>query len=242
MRLLPDVNVIIARENRHHRMFRAVTTYLAAHKRRSVDVLAHVKKVFIVVYKKYLYDSALIIDYALNQALNNDTQTSNPFAVITYVQQHLDETLEELGNEEAFNRMAVTEFIDDLLAEYSIPELYHNPQARADFREEYTASAEQRAVDALNAFLTFFEEFEILHTHEYATNPIIWQRRLQETNPPFSTQTSQEDLQLAAELLSYHEKNTKAIFCTCDKQLSKALKTLKHPKKPALGRIDYITP
>src|SRR3989339_240293 len=229
MKLSSDVNTIFAYGNSNDLFHNKVWLFMAKNKRNDYVLLARVKHVFIYTYKDYLTTCCAIIEIAIREEKTkrskspSETYKPSTLALSANIHQQIEKFIKEKSEEITFNIGGVKNFINLLLTEYSIPELFENNGVFGEFREKYNVEAEKRAEEILNKFLHFFHSFYVMNIEQYDTYE-EWIQKIKESKYKiFDNKKDYEDILLAAEILSCNQDIGTMGFFTCDKEIHRSI-------------------
>lgn len=247
MKIASDVNIIFAYSDENHIYHKKTIFYLARIKRFHHILLAKVKAHFIYTYTNYLTTGCVIIDHAVREhrkeRANSPSTTYKPSPLA--ISANIDKLIQDYINLEAskkgnFNSKGVRNFINLLLTDYSIPELYESNDKLGEFREKYLIQAEQRALETLNKFLSFFQNFDLVNIEKY-NNFEIWINNIKNSKKDIKIKHDLEDILVVAEYLSFNEEIEKLGFFTCDKECYNSIKLIAKEHNLTIGRVDLIS-
>lgn len=248
MKTASDVNTIFAYGDEFHELHKAVSLHMVRNVRGKYVLLNKVKSHFIYTYRDYLTTSCTLIDQAIREYKHKlskaPSQTYKPsnLAISANIDALISKYLSDMSNQNNFNLRSVKKFISQMLAEYSVPELMENEKALGEFREKYLEGAEKRALEVLNKFIRFFKawDFELMQIEQYSYYQNWIGKIKKSTKDVFCNKQDMEDIQVAAEFLSYNEEIALLSFFTCDVNCAQSIRMVAQEYRQKIGQVDLI--
>jgi len=246
MKISSDVNTIFAYGDKNHILHKNVCLHMIKNNKKNYVLLSKVKSHFIYTYKDYLTDCCIVLEKSIREEKErrskSPSKTYQPslFAISASVRKLINDFIKEKAKNQNFNSNAAKNFISLLLTDYSIPELYKNKDSFAEFREKYLVQAEERALEILNKFLKFYRKFELMNIEQYVSFK-DWFNKIKDSNKNvFKNKKDYEDMNIAAELLSFNQDISILDFFTCDKDFYYSLKNIVVEYSQKIGQVHLI--
>lgn len=246
MDISSDVNTIFAYCDSLHKYHKSVLSFMMRQKRSTYILLDKVKSHFIYTYKDYLSTCCIIIEQAIRdqrlERSKSPSKTYKPsaFAISSHVRSLVDKKLVELCENKNFDFIATKQFVDLILSEYSIPDLYENEKVLGEFRERYLVGSEKIATTIVNKFLRFFYKFEEINLNQY-THYNNWLDKIKDSkNNVFKNKQDYEDMTLAAEFLCYNQEIGILYFFGCDSNCCRSIEVVAKEYDLKIGKITLI--
>lgn len=246
MAISSDVNTIFAYTNPNHKFHRAVCLYIAKKKRYPYFLLAKVSNSFVFTYKNLLADCGNIIikeilEYREERNKSGAKYKLNAYAISAIINKKINSALDKSNSQYLnFDYKTAKEFIDKLLSDFSIPEMFENDHSLGEFREKYVTESEKRAAEKLNEFLNFFQNFETIKIEQY-DNYDVWLQNIKSSkNPVFKNKQDFEDMKIAAEFLSYNQDFGQLSFFSSDKDMIDSIIQIGKEYRQRVGDMNLI--
>ena len=247
MNISSDVNVVFAYADSKHIFHRGVLAHIAKKQRDTFIIISKLKSHFIYTYKDYLVTACIIIEKAIRDERHHrskspsKTYKPNVFTISASINALINDYLEvESAKFMNFNISGARDFINLLLTDYSIPKLYEDDEALANFREKYNLDAEKQAEDVINRFVKLFNGFECMNIEDY-TNYELWLEKIKKSKQKvFENKRDTEDMRIAAEFLVYNEEKGKLGFFTCDKNCHFSILAMAKEYNLKLGKMHLV--
>jgi len=246
MKTSSDVNTIFAYGNRDDIFNKKVLLFRAKKMKYKYVLLSNVSASFVYTYKDRLSTGCIVIEKAIREEKkkrdSSPSKSYKPslFSLSENVNNKISEYLVELQRDNNINVKSVRIFIDLLLSDYSIPRLYEEDEAFAEFKEKYIINAEKRAFEVINKFVRFFRRYDFMYIENYQKYD-EWKIKIKSSKEQvFDKKRDKEDIEIATEFLSFNEEFGQLEFFTCDKECGESIKKIAKEYRRSVGHIEII--